>query len=220
MHTGTSQIDEISTGERAARIFCASNLVPAPGKYLLAWALSEPDTPLPAPVFLAETCPGGFYAAAPLPVAWIPGTTLHLTGPLGRGFHLPAIARRVVLVSLGATPARLLALIRPALAQGASVSLLCANPPANLPLAVEILPPDSLTEMAAWADYLALDLPRERLPELALAALAGQTMLEVLLETPLPCGGLGECGVCAVVAGRKIWLACKDGPVFEGRQLI
>ncbi len=221
MRTGTGYIEEIFHGERAARLACAANLIPAPGQFVLAWADSEPDAPLPVPVFQSESCTGGFYAGAPLPLAWQPGTVLRLTGPFGRGFHLPPAARRVALAALGATPARLLALIRPALAQGAAVSLLADTlPAAVLPLAVEILPLAALSDISQWADYLALDLPRSALPGLDLQKLAASLNLEILLETPLPCGGLAECGVCAVRAGRKALLTCKDGPVFEGRHLI
>lgn len=221
MHSGTGQINEISTGERAARIFCAATLIPAPGQFLLAWAPAQTEAALPAPVFLAESCPGGFYAAAPLPVAWSPGETLQLTGPRGRGFHLPAIARRVALAAFGASPARLLALLRPALAQGAAISLLTDTLPiTTLPPSVEILPLAALPEISRWADYLALDVSRSALPGLDLQKLSAAAPLEVLLETPLPCGGMAECGVCAVFVGRKTRLTCKDGPVFEGRQLI
>ncbi|GAB4494071.1 MAG: hypothetical protein OHK0031_17130 [Anaerolineales bacterium] len=221
MHTGLARIDEIYTGERAARFSCAENLIPAPGQYALAWALSEPDAPLPVPVFQAEVCPGGFYAAAPLPPTWTPGLTLRLSGPRGRGFHFPPIARRVALAALGGSPARLRALIAPALAQGAALALLSDSlPAADLPLAVEILPLSALAEISQWAEYLALDLPRAALPGLDLQKLAASLSLEILLETPLPCGGLAECGACAVLVGRKPLLTCKDGPVFEGRQLI
>ena len=42
---------------------------------------------------------------------------------------------------------------------------------------------------------------------------------QVLVRTPVPCGGAGECGVCAVTFRSEWRLACKDGPVFDWRDL-
>lgn len=227
MRTGTARIDEtlIQDG-RAARILCAPGLVPAPGQYLLAWASSEPARPLAVPVFRAASHPGGFYAAAPLPVAWSPGTLLAVRGPLGRGFHLPATARRVALAAWGGNPARLLALLEPAESQNAEITLLTENAPPALPHSVEILPLSALPETAQWADYLALDAPRAALPTLqtllqpeSRPRFSGYT-IEILLETPLPCGGIAECGACAVATPRAALLACKDGPVFDWKSLF
>jgi len=222
MHTGKGQIDEtfIQSG-RAARISCDPKLVPAPGQYLLAHALSEPDAPLPQPVFMAASHSTGFYAAAPLPVAWTPGTTLTLRGPLGHGFTLPSAARKVALVAFGGNCSRLLALLEPALAQKAEITLLADTPPENLHPALEILPLAALAETAQWADYTALDAPRAALADLHSILLPdsqlthyGYTM-EILIETPLPCGGIADCGVCAIHTKRGYSLACKDGPVFD-----
>jgi hypothetical protein len=43
---------------------------------------------------------------------------------------------------------------------------------------------------------------------------------QALVITPMPCGGIAECGVCAVTARRGWKLACKDGPVFDLTELI
>lgn len=227
MRTGTARIDErlIQDG-RAARILCAPGLVPAPGQYLLAWAPCEPARPLAVPIFRAASHPAGFYAAAPLPIAWTPGTLLTLRGPFGRGFHLPSAARRIALAAWGDNPTRLLALLEAAQAQNAEITLLTENVPPALPPSIEILPLSALAETARWADYLALDAPRAALPTLqallhpqSRAYSSGYT-IEILLETPLPCGGIAECGACAVSTPRAPLLACKDGPVFDWKSLL
>lgn len=244
MHSGAGKIDEtfIEAG-RAARITCAPSLVPAPGQYLLAHAPSEPDSPLPHPVFLAASHPRGFYAARPLPVSWTPGTQLTLRGPLGRGFRLPASSRRVALAAFGDTPSRLLALLPPSLAQKAEITLLADTPPDGLPPAIEILPLTALAETVNWADYLAIDAPRAALaliqqmlspdscpppfgytPSFAtkpfpIATIIGYTT-DILIETPLPCGGIAECGACAIQTRRETLLACKDGPVFDLKSIL
>jgi len=42
---------------------------------------------------------------------------------------------------------------------------------------------------------------------------------QVLVRTPVPCGGIAECGVCAVTLKSEWKLACKDGPVFDWGEL-
>jgi hypothetical protein len=220
MRTAKGCITEIYfQGRRAARLTCPPALIPAPGQYLLAQA--GDDAPLPAPVFQAGTTPGGFYAAPPIPSDWLPGTELTLRGPLGHGFHLPAAARKVALAAFGDNSARLLSLLEPALAQNAAVVLLTDTPPIDLPTALEISPLSALPEIAPWADYLALDAPRAALAAIheilhpdSRTSFSGYAQ-EILIETPLPCGGMAECGVCAVRTRKGYRLACKDGPVFD-----
>lgn len=227
MHVDTGQIDETFTeAGRAARIICAPSLVPAPGQYLLAHAPSEPNSPLPHPIFLAASHPRGFYAARPLPVSWTPGTQLTMRGPLGRGFHLPASAHRVALAAFGENPSRLLALLEPALTQNAEITLLADRPPKGLPPAIEILPLSALADTVKWADYLAIDAPRAALTAIhatlkpnSRPLFSGYT-IEILVETPLPCGGLADCGACAIHAQRGTLLACKNGPVFDLKSVL
>src|SRR6266498_5110890 len=125
MNPGKGQVFELilEDGFRHMRVSCPSNLIPSPGQYLLAGDGS--DAPLPAPLFHTDSAPQGFIAAAPIPDSWNPGTELHLRGPLGRGFTLPLSARRVGLVELDSSPARLKGLIRRALKQDAAVVLIC-----------------------------------------------------------------------------------------------
>ena len=40
---------------------------------------------------------------------------------------------------------------------------------------------------------------------------------QALVTLPMPCGGLGECGACAVPIRRGWKLACQDGPVLDVR---
>jgi hypothetical protein len=36
-----------------------------------------------------------------------------------------------------------------------------------------------------------------------------------LITVPMPCGGMGDCGVCNVMTKKGPRLVCKDGPVFD-----
>ena len=201
-----------------------------------------------------KSTPAALYVAPPLPPSWSVGMPLVLRGPLGSGFHMPPSARRVALACLDGEPFRLLPLVDQALRQRAAVAIYAAaahrgadtlhsadtlrgadthrgagahhgaSTPAGLPEDVEVLPIDLLPEAPAWADFLAIDANRARLPELRTRlGLAPFQQLscqaQVLVRTPMPCAGLAECGICAV-STRKGWaLSCIDGPVFNFHQL-
>jgi NAD(P)H-flavin reductase len=228
MHKGTGKVSEIFLeAGAAARIECPETLIPAPGQYVHAYAIGS-NAPLPFALFpsgpiasnpiasgsiASGLSTGGFLAAPPIPAEWIPGTRLILRGPLGKGFRLPRTARRIALIGLDHSPGRLLALIGPAIDQDAAIALASDNAPANLPLAMEIIPLSSLTELLNWADYAAIDLPRDQLPQIATLRLPAET--QVLIHTSMPCGALAECGACAITVKRGWKLACKDGPVFD-----
>ena len=217
-------------GHPAARIVCPPALVPVPGQYVLAHS-EDSDAPLATAIFSARTLArarqvdmDGFVAAGPLPAHWLPGIPLHLRGPLGRGFKVPASARRIALVALDDSPSRLLALLDTAFGQGAAVTLVCEHAPEDLPLQVEIQPLSALMDVTQWADYAACESPlaslRDLKDKLTRPILRKPDHLQVLVRTSMPCGGLAQCGVCAVEVRGGYQLACEDGPVFDFNDLL
>jgi dihydroorotate dehydrogenase electron transfer subunit len=122
------------------------------------------------------------------------------------------------------TPARLKGLIRPALKQDAAVVLVSNTAPDDLSDDVEVQPLSGLNDVLAWADYVAFDVGHENLHQLR-EQLGKQNPLpagvnaQVLVRTPVPCGGIAECGVCAVTLNSEWKLACKEGPVFDWKEL-
>lgn len=219
-----AQLTLEAPGQTGGVVVCPPALIPAPGQYWLAHAPALQES-LPTAIFAARILPEGIHIAPPLPPAWSAGMPLAVRGPLGNGFHLPTIARAVALAGFDLTPHRLLPLVALALQQDAAVALYTAAPPRGLPDEVEILPPDLLPQALTWADYLALDLPLSKLPDLP--RLLGLKPFErltcaaqALIHVPMPCGGAAECGICAVPFGRGWKLACKDGPVFELNPLL
>jgi dihydroorotate dehydrogenase electron transfer subunit len=225
MHTGKGQIVELilENGLRHARVSCHANLIPSPGQYLLSGTASSSDL-LPASLYSTESTHQGFIASAPIPELWKPGQEIYLRGPFGRGFALPPSARKIVLVAFDDSPSRLHGLIQPALKQGAAVVLVCDTEEDDLPDDVEVQPISALDDILAWADYAAFDVTRDGLPGLR-ERLGGTNQLsvkqeaQVLVRTPVPCGGIADCGVCAVMTKSNWKLACKDGPVFDLKEL-
>lgn len=218
MHTGKGLVTELilDDGCLYARVACPESLVPAPGQYLLASDGS--DSRLPVPIFFTNSAPDGFIATAP--ETWNPGQRLHLRGPLGRGFTLPMAARKVALIAFDDAPSRLRGLIGPALRQSASVVLVSETAGDGLPDEVEIQPLSAIDEIVQWADYFALDVSRANLQTLREALLKRNQAVvareaQILIRTQMPCGGIAECGVCAVVTKSTWKMTCKDGPVFD-----
>jgi dihydroorotate dehydrogenase electron transfer subunit len=106
------------------------------------------------------------------------------------------------------------------LKQGAAVVLVSHSNPDHLPDDVEVQPMSALDDVIEWADYLAFDVAREnmnpmkeRFGKTSLFAVGKEA--QVLIHTPVPCGGIADCGVCAVHLRSGWGLACKDGPVFD-----
>jgi hypothetical protein len=209
-------------GRQVVRIACPHNMIPAPGKYTLAWAEGNVDAPLATPLFAAQVDPDGFLAAPGAPSHWGPGMRLHLRGPLGRGFSLPASTRRLALAALDGEVARLQPLVQAALERQAAVALFIDGFVPSLPAAVEVAPLSGLGEALQWADFIAIDLPRYKLPHLA--DILGQGPLlcpgQALVSAEMPCGGIAECGACSLKTRQGWKLACKDGPVFDLGDLL
>jgi dihydroorotate dehydrogenase electron transfer subunit len=150
--------------------------------------------------------------------------SLDLVGPLGNGFELPREVQRLGLVALGDTISRLMPLVGQIEHSQRGVTLFTNLPLPRIPAYLEAYPLPSLVEALDWPDFLVIDLPLERLPELRdiLGLADGRSLAcptQVLVTTPMPCAGLAQCGACAV-PGRRGWkLACEDGPVFDLHQL-
>ncbi|MBE9524542.1 MAG: hypothetical protein IMY76_05550 [Chloroflexi bacterium] len=222
-----TEVQRLIDGFTTLKISCPSKMVPAPGQYLAANQLETAGSVLAVSLFptgfLSEASVDGstFFSTLPSePVQGLPGTTLRLHGPLGRGFNLPKEITRLALVAFGKTPARLLPLIPIALAQGVDIALFAQAALPQLPTAVEIHPLSALPEMIAWPDFAAFDVPLKSLSVLrSTLGLMPHAQLacpaQVLITSPMPCMAMAACGVCAVPTRRGYKLACKDGPVFD-----
>jgi len=197
---------------------------PHAGEYLLASTPDDPSVVLGTPIFTTEQRNEGFWAAPPIPPLWKPGTRLRLAGPLGQGFSLPGGIQRLGLAALGETTARLRPVIDQFAASQTGMTLFTDLPLPQIPSSLEAYPLASLVEALDWPDFMVMDVPSERLPELrGLLHLPDRADLpcpaQVLVTMPMPCAGLARCGACAIPSRRGWKLVCEDGPVFDLRQL-
>jgi len=235
MQTDTGKISLIqidADGKRAAQLDFDPKMMPRPGQYLQAYNPNEHDAvlgcslfPMGLPTTMEKTPNPGSVSLGPIPRTWHPGTNLMLRGPLGHGFNLPPAVNSLGLITLGETAGRLLPLIPAALFQNTDIAIFSDAPLPALPPIIEIRSLQAIPEAVAWADFLAIDLPLENIPQLREIFQLGPydylpCPAQVLITTPMPCAGIGECGVCAVPKQKKGYaLACKDGPVFNLNQL-
>lgn len=222
MKIGEGRLFEIYL-DASARIICPSELIPAPGQYILAHA-SGSDSPLAVPVFFSASAPNGFRSAPMMNSSWNPGTHLNLRGPLGRGFSIPSFARKVALIAFDDSPARLRGLISMALKLDAEVVLVSDSALDDIPEVVEVQPLQAMIDIYQWADYAAFDVARENLNQLKeksgrMNQAKSPREAQVLVRAPMPCGALAECGVCALTIRHEWKMICKDGPVFEMKEL-
>jgi dihydroorotate dehydrogenase electron transfer subunit len=177
-----------------------------------------------------------------------PGEALDLLGPLGQGFSLPARASNVLLVAGGMGIAPLVAVAEGALGQGCAVVLALGARTAAELYPASLLPPEVELHLATddgssgrratvvdllrdaelgllhWADRLMGCGPRPMLAELAAAVRAGRLrwragFAQVSLEERMACG-VGACLGCVVPTRKGYRRVCRDGPVFDLKELL
>ena len=113
MKTHTAIIHRVSNtfGFRTITLKTGNPLVFDPGQYILASADTGQDEPIPAALFIENTDGNEVSICSPSPENWIPGQEITFRGPLGHGFRIPQLLRRMLLIGLDAHPGRLMSLV-------------------------------------------------------------------------------------------------------------
>jgi len=198
---------------------CPRKLHALPGQYFLANSTDDEREIIPFALY-PTTCTEDWLCLAPCPAHWQAGDRILLRGPFGKAFHLPADTRKVALFDWNGLASLLMPLIHQALYQRSEVVLYTHTTPSNLPPEVEVLPPGQLSESFGWCEVLAGVLCRDSLRDFFQMTgwrnhLHLPSHAEVLIHTPMPCGGTAECGICAILLKQGWKLACKEGAVFS-----
>jgi len=224
-HATILEIQQNLDGTRQAVISWPGGKTPRPGQYVQAFNLAEPDSPAAVSIF-----PGGlsdtrqmeqiWTTAPPIPSSWSPADQLLLRGPLGNGFTIPEESTRVALVAFGKVTAYLLPIASQVLAAQGEVALFTDHAFPQLPSSIEVNPLSALADGVRWAEYLAGCTTLTMVPETRAILRKSGTVLntELLVLSPMPCGAIAACGVCASRTGAgRTRLVCEDGPVFPWR---
>jgi dihydroorotate dehydrogenase electron transfer subunit len=168
------------------------------------------------------------------------GARLDVLGPLGRGWEIRPTTSTLLLVAQDQQIAAMALLAQTAIERDLSVTLIGhfqsaedVYPPALLPPEVEygIVTSDGslgiadnldtvLGENLSWADAAYCAVSRETATELyaRFERLRGKHFAQALLLHPLVCGN-GVCLTCSVETHSGAKLVCRDGPVFDLREL-
>ncbi len=168
------------------------------------------------------------------------GSLLDILGPMGHGWSIRPTVSNLLLVSEGTGIAGLTFLAQTALEQELSVTLVAAYenehevyPPALLPPEVEyhIVTKDGSTGQqgdilsvlgtyVSWADAACLCVARETSVALYshFERLRLKHFAQAALVRPLVCGN-GVCLTCSVETRSGSRLVCRDGPVFDLREI-
>ncbi|MEI8309042.1 MAG: hypothetical protein WCF99_18410 [Chloroflexales bacterium] len=175
------------------------------------------------------------------------GAQIDLFGPLGTPFSLDGRTRNLLLAGTGPALPALIFLARAVAVGGVAGVLLAAGAPEHLPPPF-LLPPDMeyqrsadgptaligllgapapggalFTSPIAWADQICLALTADLVTPAADAVRAGRMrwgrgFAQAALAGPTPCG-VGTCQSCLIDTRDGLRTRCKDGPVFDLRDL-
>jgi dihydroorotate dehydrogenase electron transfer subunit len=166
------------------------------------------------------------------------GEYVDLLGPLGNGFEIGEVSRKLLLIAGGIGIAPLVALAEEGVKAGLSVKLVIGAetaaklyPQDFIPAGVEVicvtddgsagergLVTEFLPSLADWADQIFACGPVPMYRKMSEMEL-GNKSTQILLEQVMGCG-VGACRGCAVATTKGIKRVCREGPVFELGEII
>jgi dihydroorotate dehydrogenase electron transfer subunit len=218
-----------------------------PGQYVMVRCGEGHDMPLRRPLGIHRIYQDGIallFTVIGRGTEWLSqreeGDIVDIFGPLGRGFEIHPSSRSLLLVAGGVGVAPLIALAEKAIGDGLAVRLLIGEKSSAKIYPARLLPPqikpvittedgslgkkgmitDILPQFIADADQIFACGPLPMYQAIAkMSSKFGGKPVYVLLETVMGCG-VGACLSCSVDTkhGRK--LVCKDGPVFELKDIL
>jgi dihydroorotate dehydrogenase electron transfer subunit len=169
------------------------------------------------------------------------GDAVFCWGPLGHGYEVQTASHNLLLLAGGIGVAPLIWLADEAIEQGRSVTLVAGGrsaeqiyPAADLPPEVELIvvtedgsagrrgvATEAFAEQLGWCDQAFACGPNAMFRAMAdvMRRTRSRRPVQVLLEERMGCG-TGICYGCAVETRRRgMRLVCKDGPMFELREV-
>lgn len=170
------------------------------------------------------------------------GDMLDLLGPLGNGFEISPKSRSLLLVAGGIGISPLVFLAERGVAENRAVTMLSGAATASVLYPSHLLPSgvdtivltedgsagikgavtDFLPGLMAQADQVFACGPMQMYQTLADMSRKGmfkEKSLQVSLEVRMGCG-MGMCYGCAIKTRNGMRLVCRDGPIFELRDIL
>jgi len=167
------------------------------------------------------------------------GDNIDLFGPLGNGYRIDPAANNLLLVAGGIGIAPLCFLAQKTVSQGCSIKLLLGAPNASQLYPSHFLPPktelimatedgtagkkgmitDLLPDFAHRADQIFACGPLPMYKTMSQMPELKRKPAQISLEMRMGCG-LGVCYGCTVKTKNGLRQVCKDGPVFDLKDII
>jgi dihydroorotate dehydrogenase electron transfer subunit len=167
--------------------------------------------------------------------------TLDLLGPLGNGFSIEPVSKKLLLIAGGIGVAPLVFLAQKSISEGRSVKLLLGArtkdglyPQKHLPDGVETIittedgsygergkVTDILSRYVDWADQIYACGPIAMYKAIAdqRQQWRNKKPVQVSLEVRMGCG-IGACFSCSIKTKNGMKQVCRDGPVFNLDEII
>lgn len=208
------------SGQQFTQIHCPNTAIPQAGQFVTAWAADQDNLNLASLLFPSEIGKDGFYTGSLIPESWKPGTHIKLRGPSGNGFSKVERIRHLLLIACDNSTYRLNPVIHDAIKNKIDVALFTNCYVHHLPKQVETYPINDAKDAVYWADSILIDIKVDELSQLrSILGIQPESHLpcqtQILISIEMPCGSIADCGVCAVKT-KKAWrFTCKDGPVFN-----
>jgi dihydroorotate dehydrogenase electron transfer subunit len=218
-----------------------------PGQYVMVHCGEGYDMPLRRPLGIHRISKDGIsllYSVVGRGTEWLSqrkaGELVDLFGPLGNGFEVYPSSRNLLLVAGGVGIAPLLVLAEHAKAKKLKVRLVIGEKNAAKIYPERLMPSgikpllttedgslgqkgmvtDILPKLVPEADQVFICGPLAMYRAIArMGKKLGNKPMQVVLETVMGCG-VGACLSCSIETRRGRKLVCKDGPVFEFRDII
>jgi NAD(P)H-flavin reductase len=200
-----------------------SDLVPAPGQFLLARLTPSLDPYLRLPFFPSSLSQNSFSVDLPRHTILTPGMMIDLIGPCGAAIEENKERERVLLIA-DDSPAALLPFASSAIARAGAATVILARPYPldSLDPRIEIHRGDLIAltkELAPHADRIFIHASHASLHFALYTSNFAHSSSYALLAPPTPCG-VGACQACCVRTNRGYKMSCLDGPFFNLQSLI
>ena len=146
----------------------------------------------------------------------LPGGTLRLFGPLGKGFQKP-IRNKLLCLSLGKYLSILISAAKSNPNPFQKIVLITNKPTDTTFISedVEIRTIEDLGVMIEWCDEILIEINANDVERLSpFQRMIGNRKVQILVDVPMPCHAASNCGICGLKIWGKHYSICQDGPVI------
>lgn len=154
---------------------------------------------------------------------WEIGDDLIIHGPIGEGFRSILRYQNLLLIDLESENRSLYSLMEAGLNEGKNIVYSAKETEFPIPASVEIIPNSLTGETLFWADFIAVEVNREKLSlyeDLFIQIMNMNIDCDVMVHCPILCYGKSDCMVCTIKSKNGWVKTCQQGQVIKLDQLV